>query len=196
MELIGIVAVAVTAFVSTNVDNLLLLVAFFSDRSLPRRSIYLGYAAALAVVMGAGLVASWLAVLGPPAWLRFLGLLPIALGSLGLARKLRGEKGITTTAIGQQSGGVVTIASVMLANAGDSLAVFIALFADTRAALSIPIAVTGVAMSILWSFLASRLVAVPQLGSRLERIAGWTLPLLLITIGFYILLDTPTDREF
>jgi cadmium resistance protein CadD (predicted permease) len=112
------VLAAVGAFASTNVDDMLLLIAWFADRRMQARHVvlgrYLGIGALLAVSELGALVGEALNV---PT--RFLGLLPIALGVRRLLQ-LRRARDETQMPPGQAIGAVVALT---IANGGDNIAV-------------------------------------------------------------------------
>ena len=122
----------------------------------------------------------------------YLGFLPIA---LGIYRLTRLYQPIQEETIDRDSAGIWPVAMMMLAQSGDSLIVYVALFADIREnfepAAMLTIMVLGAGWVGLGRLLASRnVVAGP-----LERWGGYLLPLVLIAIGVLILMDTPMDVE-
>jgi cadmium resistance protein CadD (predicted permease) len=81
----------------------------------------------------------------------------------------------------------------MLANSGDSFLVFTALLGDTRSWLDGVVVGALVAMSVLWVRIAAVVTEHPRLRDPLRVFARFGLPILLVCVGLYILLDTPTD---
>src|ERR1700677_4677793 len=68
------------AFISTNIDDLFLLVGFFSDRSFPRAHVFAGQILGMAAVVAISLAAATVALAISPAHVGLLGLAPIAIG--------------------------------------------------------------------------------------------------------------------
>jgi cadmium resistance protein CadD (predicted permease) len=209
LELAAATGAAAVAFVATSLDNLILLVGFFAEESYPRRKVVAGYVAAVLVV---GLVAfgvSAAAHRAPHEFLGYLGIIPIGLGvhhavALVSARRTAGgggsgeglarpEKSVAPHSATR--GVAVSVALVMLAAGGDSLATFMALFADTRADLAIPVLLAIGGTALIWSGLAAWLVSHPRIVRIVRRFGPYFLPILLIAIGLFILADTPSDVD-
>src|SRR5579864_7067615 len=92
---LSVLAASVTTFAATNLDDLFLLTVFFARRVPARRIVtgqYLGFAAiaavSFAVVWGAALTI-------PRAWIRVLGVLPLAIGVKHLLQTRRAYSTIT-----------------------------------------------------------------------------------------------------
>ena len=86
---LAILAASVTTFAATNLDDLFLLTVFFARRVPTRRVVvgqYLGFAAIVLMSM----TAAWaLGLAVPRTWIRFLGILPLAIGVKELVRCIR-----------------------------------------------------------------------------------------------------------
>src|SRR5262245_25722546 len=105
--------VSAVAFVSTNIDDILILAVFFGQ---PRRNvlaIVTGQALGIGALVLASIVAAAAALLVPAHWLALLGLLPLALG----VRQLRATQVDEGDPSMPRSGADVwTVASVTAAN--------------------------------------------------------------------------------
>ncbi len=85
------------------------------------------------------------------------------------------------------------MALVTVAASGDSLATFVALLSDSVTPLAVPILATFAACSFGWLALARFLSTREKVARVLRRGGAYLIPVLLIVIGSYILLDSPTD---
>ncbi len=185
---------ALAAFVSTNFDNLILLVGFLADPSRRPGSVFAGYLAALAAILAGALLVELGADFAPARLMGWLGLLPIGIGLSELIRGWRAP-GSETDPVRPRvpAGGAATVAGVMLANGGDSLAVLAALFAET-ADRHVPLMVGATAAAGAgWCGAARWVASHERAGAALRRLAPRVLPYLMIGIGIYILSDTATD---
>jgi len=204
IEIATIVAMSATAFVATSLDNLLLLVGFHTAGTFVRRAIALGYLVAIGIVAALALGLAGAAEATLPFSLGWLGLAPLSIGIWqgirafqtqpevaldGPARELRPED----LTLGERATGFLSILLTMLANSGDSLVVVTALLGDTRSNLDGCVVATLLGMGVLWTAGARWLSLRPALQKPLRAFARFGLPLLLIAVGGYILLDTPTD---
>lgn len=192
-EVLITVGVGVAAFVSTNLDNLFLLMAMMKGSSLGARAVVLGYGSAMALVLAVGTLGSYAGDLVADAWLRYLGLIPLAMGVWRLWDLRRGVDPNAKESAPSQAGGAASVFGVMLANSGDSLGVFTSLMSETSELLVLVIFATALAMSGLWVAAARWLVEHPALAPHLRRLDRYLVPILLLAIGIYILSDTATD---
>ena len=64
---------------------------------------------------------------------------------------------------------------------------------DTRSWLDGVVVATFALMALAWIRIAGALVEHPRFGEPLRGFARFGLPILLICVGLYILLDSPTD---
>lgn len=193
-EIFLVVAVTATAFVSTSLDNLILLVALSSSPVSRHRDVSIGYALAVASVLGLAAAGSYAFDLVGDDWLRYLGLVPIGIG-LWRLRDLVGGRvpGVDREPPWTARAGVAASFGVMIANSGDSLGVFASLMGETEDALVPAIFLTALAMAVAWCLLARWLVVHPLLAPRLRLLDRYAVPPLLFAVGLYILMNTPTD---
>jgi cadmium resistance protein CadD (predicted permease) len=189
------VGVAVAAFVSTNLDNLFLLMALMGGSQVRTSVVAAAYAAAIALVVTLGLAGSFAADFVSNEWLRALGLVPLGMGIWRLKGLLGREPAEHAEHAETQrpAAGGVSVFGVMLANSGDSLGVFASLMGETSERLEIVVIATALAMSGVWVLAARWIVEHPGLAPLLRRVDRYLVPALLIAIGLYILFDTPTD---
>jgi cadmium resistance protein CadD (predicted permease) len=193
-DLLTVVALTGVTFVGTSFDNLLLLIGFLGHEEAPRRSVILGYATAVLLVVAAVFGLSAVAHLAPQRYIGYLGLIPIGLGLLHLYRLARHQGAeVRRKETAQTTTGVLSVALVMLANSGDTFAALAILFADTQTALILPMVATLLAMVFVWGAIAGWLVSHPSLAGTVRILARYALPFLLIAIGLYVLIDSGTD---
>jgi len=191
-EAIAIIGLTAAAFVSTGVDNLLLLIGFKGQPTVRDHHVNLGFLGAFVLILAVGYGASYTADLLPARYTGYLGLAPLTMGVFRLVQAVRGRVGGPT--IGSvKSPSPWSVGMVMLANNGDSLAVLTSLFAETREPFTLLIVGTGLFMAFLWSGLAGWIARHPRLEGPIRKWSPYVLPLILITVGWYILSDTGTD---
>jgi cadmium resistance protein CadD (predicted permease) len=78
--------IAVVAFASTNIDDLLLLSSLFIDSELQTVSVVIGQFAGMSLLVLISILAVGLMISIPPAAIRLLGFLPLCLGIFRLAK--------------------------------------------------------------------------------------------------------------
>lgn len=183
-------------YVSTNLDDLLVLAVFFADPRVRVSAVIAGRFLGLAALVLASAAAALLALAIPAEWIALLGLVPLCLGLRLLPALRRGQdedaaenhaapgpRDGVRNSFGSQA---LAVAGVTLANGGDNLGVYIPLFATAPEAIVTYVAVFSV-MTALWCALGYALVNNPVVGSRIRRYGHILLPVVLITLGIYIL---------
>ena len=136
----------------------------------------------IVVLFGAGLIGDVLATAAGPA-LRWLGLIPLMLGLKELI--WRGD----SAGVSSRSGLLANVA-IFASLSTDSLAVLLALFADSAEAFDTAIILGSAASILLIAVLVSLLGQ--RLGPLADRLAPLA-PFAMIAAGIYVILDTGTD---
>jgi len=183
--MVEILAAAAAAFVSTNLDDLFILMLLFahSETRVEKYRI----AAGQYLGLGALTVFSMLCALGlgymPEQYLRLLGLVPVALGIRAWIRRQEEAENI-----GLQTG-VLATAALTVANGGDNLGIYIALFAGFSVKGLIITVVVFTVFCGLWCLLGAKLAALPRVQAAIRRWKGILVPAVLILLGLSILLS-------
>jgi len=179
------------AYVSTNLDNLALLLGFAPTVGVTRVTTAFVSTQALVIVaaFGAGAAADSL----PAAWLGWLGLVPIALGLRELWKNLRTADPASPDDIPHPPSSWMAMALTFGALSTDTFAMTAALLADSARTYDIEIlwgAILALACLCVVGIVTSRAAAkVRRIVQKLERFA----PFIMIASGIYILADTVTD---
>lgn len=192
-ELLSHLSLAAVVFVSTNVDDILLIAMLFADRALARRAViggqFLGIGALVAVSAVAGVAA--LAV--PEGYIALLGAVPLFLGLQKLWRLRRDGSGDDESpepdrAHGEPStrAGVVSVALLTIANGGDNLGVYVPLFARDPGVIAL-YSLVFMALTGVWCGVGYTLISHRPIGERLTRYGRVALPLVLIGLGVWLL---------
>jgi len=192
-EILLLSLIAWVSFVSTSLDSLFVLIPLLAADRTRQGAVLLGYGLALATVV----MASWgVAQLGEaifPRGLSILGVVPIAMGIAGLIRGLRSAE--APSPANESARSAAAVAVLTLSMSGDNLGVFIPLFADTSRPMDLVIALNLIVAAGIWSTLALSMSRRSQIRSWSTRWGPILIPFLLIAVGTYILLDTPTDTS-
>jgi cadmium resistance protein CadD (predicted permease) len=189
-ELVTALGVAVVVFAATNVDDILLLAAFFADPGLSPRQVVAGQFLGMSVLVAASAVCALFAVVIPAGWIGLLGVVPLALGVYGLLRRTGGDGDAAPNAQGASGGSSrwLGVAGVTIANGGDNLGVYIPMFSSGRRLLGLYVAVFAV-LTAVCCLLGHYLVNNPVVGKQLARYGQAALPFVLIALGSWILAD-------
>jgi len=187
MNLAECLTVSVLAFVSTNLDDVLVLLAFLADPKVRKWHVLLGQYLGLAVLTGGSWLLAMFALHLPVLAVRGLGLLPIALGLRGLW-KLRHPDDDEDAPSGLQ--GLLTVAMVTVANGGDNVAVYVPLIGKLGHAGILVLAAVFALMTAIWFGLALWLLSHRSVLKAVDKWGHIVTPLVLIAIGVYVLVGT------
>ena len=195
-ETISVMGVTGAAFVSTNLDNLVVLSAYAAKPGYRPLPIKLSFVLVCLLVLVVSLALGRAAGALPADKIRFLGLIPMGLGIYQIARLFLGavdESPSPEISPANEISAYLGFALVMLANSSDSVSVLTPLMADLKPVFVVAgfaaALIAAVAMSALADFLAQRAAS----KILLETFAKWVLPFLLVGIGLLILIDKPSD---
>jgi cadmium resistance protein CadD (predicted permease) len=169
------------AFISTNIDDLFLLVGFFSDRSFSRGLIFAGQILGMAAIVAISLAAASVAVAISPTHVGLLGLAPIIIGIGKLLRLGKTVEGQPTAA------GILQVGTVTVVNGGDNIAAYTPIFATQWPLDMIATLAIFAVLTLVWCFVAWWLVRHAALGKPLRRYGHLLLPFILIGLGGLIL---------
>lgn len=192
----ALLALAIGLFVTTNIDDIFVLLGFLSDPRFKPRQIALGQLTGLAALYGASVVFSLMALVVPPAYIGFLGVLPIGIGLVKMRELRQGEESGDDSTDGatrsQARGNVLAVAAVTIANGGDNLGIYTPLFATRSGPDVAVIGVVFAAMTLAWVGTAAWLTHHRTLGAPIRRYGRRLVPFVLVALGFYILDEAGT----
>ena len=181
MNFISLTLLSTGAFVSTNVDDLFLLVGFFSDRSFSRHHVFAGQILGMAAIVAISLTAASAALAISPQRVGLLGVAPIVIG-IGKLLRLRKEEEEQPTATG-----IIQVATVTIVNGGDNIAAYTPIFATQGSREIIATLVIFAVLTLVWCVAALGLVRHTALGKPLRNYGHVLLPFILIGLGGLIL---------
>src|SRR5258708_6159419 len=127
----ALVPLGIVLFASTNVDDVFVLLGFFSDPTFRPRHVMFGQYIGIAGLYVVSVVASLIALVISPVYVGMLGIAPIAIGARKLwnFRREQTETELEQNLSGQTPRKVAAVAGVTLANGSDNLGTYIPVFA-------------------------------------------------------------------
>jgi cadmium resistance protein CadD (predicted permease) len=87
VDIVGLIAIGVSAFAATNIDDIFVLMLFFSSLSYPIRHIILGQYLGIGLLIGISTVGSLISLVVPTYVIGLMGIAPIAVGVKHLIEK-------------------------------------------------------------------------------------------------------------
>lgn len=192
----GILLLAATLFVATNIDDLFILVAFFADPRFRSGEIFAGQYLGMIALFAVSLIAALAAIVIPQEYVGLLGLAPIAIGIKQLLDLWRATDDDDDEPEHRQTGSgaarVMAVAAITMANGGDNLGIYIPAFAVRPLAENLVICAVFIVLTAAWCVFARWLVSHPTLGSPLRRYSPRVMPWVLIGLGVLILYEART----
>ncbi len=190
-----------TAFTATNLDDILILMLFFSQVNafFHKRHIVAGQYLGFTALVLASLPSFFGSLLLPRPCVGLLGLVPIAIGISRLvstsdeddseSEETQPQPAWFSSFISPQA---YSVAAVTFANGGDNIGIYMPLFAScTWQNLAIILSVFF-SMVGLWCLAAYKLTQVPAIADNLTRYGNYLVPFVLISLGVLILIDSRT----
>ena len=203
------VGIGIAAFVSTNIDDLLILIAFFATPRFPPFQIVFGQYIGMGSLIAVSLLGLLIALVVPINLIGLIGLFPIAIGIkelLELHKKSnddddnnnkdneeekKEELAIQRLERSKKIAYVpfLTVAAVTFSG-GEEIGIYTSLFA-TNNEVSHIITLVSVVMVLtgFWCGLANYFVNRSFLAERFRHIAGRLLPFVLIGLGIYVMAE-------
>jgi len=195
-EVLILIAVTCGAFIATNLDNLLLLVALYSRFERQPWVVTAGYFTGMILIGIITLVIGEVGGFIPLAYLGLLGVIPLTMGLFSAWKLLANTKSGKTASIAANGTGLtvfLTLTTTQLSNSADTILTFSALLAESSDPSDYLIAPTFLVMTGVFSGVAWFLLKQPKLRHLLNRYGQYVTPLILILVGLYILSNTASD---
>lgn len=186
-SIVGHIGLAALAFGLTNIDDLLILSFYFADSTVDKRAIVIGQYAGILILVAVSLTGFVVGQFIDYSWLRFLGLVPVFLGVKQLVSLFRKQKEDDQEI--KSGNGFWSIALITIANGGDNIGVYTPLFAKLPFHLLIIYVLVFIVMIAIWCFLSFYLGKHPLIKNSFTRYGHIVLPLFLIALGAWIVLD-------
>ncbi len=204
---ITIITQSIIAFVATNIDDILILLLFFSqiNTNFRRRHIVVGQYLGFTIIIIASLPGFFGGLVVPRAWIGLLGILPIAIGIKQLfnqetekielqtvtsdftsSRNVNPLLSFISSLISPQ---MYKVAAITFANGGDNIGIYIPFFAGINFNnLLITLAVFFIMVGV-WCAVTYLFARQVTIASFLSRYGSNIVPFVLIILGFYIMYE-------
>ncbi len=191
---IGLIAIGVVAFAATNVDDIFLLMMFFSSPNIVASNVVAGQYAGIGLLMAISVLGSLITLVVPTNFITLLGFGPIAIGIKKLYERFRhGQSDEIPVRLLNRNGratflSVSKVAAVTFADGSDNIGVYIPLFASHGAGVEI-ITLVAIVMVItgVWCAVGHYVVNHSFLARDIRRFGDLVFPFVLIAIGISVL---------
>ncbi|MBL0744986.1 cadmium resistance transporter [Chryseolinea lacunae] len=186
-SLLSHIGLAASAFVVTNIDDLLLLSAYFAQPNVRVKHIVAGQYIGVAALVMVSLLGLVLGQLLPTHAVRWLGLVPLLLGVRDFIQLLKknGEENAGDGAALQQT--FLKIAMVTFANGGDNIGVYTPLFATLQPELILVYVIVFAVLVAVWCVTGYWLTRHPLVQHVFQKYGKIILPIFLVLLGLWII---------
>ncbi|MFD0619161.1 cadmium resistance transporter [Paenibacillus sp. GCM10027629] len=190
------------AFVSTNVDDIFILMALFSQiragvlggdeaatlakSGMQARHIILGQYLGFAALVALSIIGALSSFFIPVPWIGLLGLVPVYMGIKGLLALRKSDSDDEEESV-SGAGTTLKVAAITVANGGDNIAIYIPIFASQTLSNNLITLIVFFALVAVWCYLGYKLVRTPVVASVLEKYGHVAVPFVLIALGVFIL---------
>ena len=190
VDILSLFAIGVSAFAATNIDDIFVLMMFFSSLRFPVRHVVLGQYVGIGLLIAIGVLGSLISLIVPTYVIGLMGIVPIAIGIKNLIEIRKKDNSFSRQVIQDKRDrscfSFVSVAAVTFSNGGDNIGIYIPLFSNynTVSQISGLIAVFF-AMTAVWCIAAYYFVNHPLVASRIRHIGKIILPFVLIGLGLF-----------
>lgn len=196
MESIFLVfGLGIIAFTATNIDDLFILVMFFSNPNFSIKQVVIGQYIGVSLLIAISGVSYFAKLIIPSAWIGLMGIFPIIIGLKNLAKLKNNKKpneeykGKFLSHINTK---IVTVAIISFANGGDNIGVYVPLFASSNSYQMLFLIIIFLLMIGVWCVIGYYLVNNKIVGKRIRKYGHILLPFVLIALGIFILIKCET----
>lgn len=199
----------ITAFVATNLDDIVVLMVFFAQVNAKLRpwQIVTGQYLGFGVLLLLSLPGYFGGRLVPPHWIGLLGLVPLGIGlKMLFFPSNEAEEAVQVLESGASKRlqrfitfippQILQVGAITVANGGDNLGIYVPLFASKDLAGLLTILATFLILVGVWCYVAWRLVKQPMVGRVLGEYGDRLIPWVLMALGCYILFESGTVAYF
>jgi cadmium resistance protein CadD (predicted permease) len=189
------VGIACSSFAITNIDDMFVLIAFFSEASTSKTMtplrITLGQYIGFTVIIIISMIGFGVSLALPSEPIGFLDLLPILMGVWKLFSLLLSEEEEEPelpNVTGLKS--ILKVSVITVMNGGDNIGTYVPLFSQAKGAEIALYAVTYYILLGVWCFAALLVMRQKHVLRLTQKYMGWMIPFLFLGLGLYIIIKS------
>ena len=189
--MISFIVTAVLSFISTEIDNILVMTILFAQSSeeVKKSHVITGQYLSLAILTGIIILGAHGLNFVPQEYIGFFGIIPIALGIKEYVNYKREKIEGKTKETRKLNVGVLNVTLVALANGADNIGIYIPTFAGYSSNQLIAVIIIFTVMMALWCLLAELITRIPTIKTPLQRYSKIIVPVVFISLGVYIFIS-------
>jgi cadmium resistance protein CadD (predicted permease) len=195
-HVLALLGQAIGLFISTDLDDVLVLLGFFADPRFRIRQIVAGQFIGIAMLYAVSVAGAWATLIMPRACIGLLGLVPLAMGLKSAWELLSDDSGEQASERGARAGrtNIAAVVAMTIANGGDNVSVYIPLFAMRSGSDIALMGVVFAVMTAVWLSLAYWLTRHRMIGAPVRRCTRLLMPFVFVTLGIFILYQAGTIK--
>ena len=183
---------SIVAFISTNIDDVFLLMLFYAGGKFTKSNIMFGQYLGIGTLVVISFVGAYIGSFFDEKYVGLLGLFPIYLAIRETIGLLRGGNDEDEGETNVRSYGIFAIAGVTIANGGDNVGVYVPLLNAMPAGEKIQMMAVFAVATYIWCRLAQYLAHHPVVAGQLARYGHILTPVVLFLLGVFILVESRT----
>jgi len=217
-KLISIVIFAFISFACTNIDDLFILMLFFSqiNNVMKKRHVVIGQYLGIGILITLSIIGALGVSVIPHEYVGLLGLVPIYLGIkeyIDYKKEIKNNENIGQLEFKNSKNkekidtkrnhiitfikslfnpSVVKVSSVTLANGGDNIGVYIPLFTGMSLVDILITVIVFVFLTAVWCFIGLKLSEHPFVQRNIKKYKYIFVPIIFIGLGIFILMKNET----
>ncbi|TRU06973.1 cadmium resistance transporter [Microcystis protocystis FBCC-A270] len=206
--LVALLITSVTSFVATNLDDLMVLMLFFSrlNANFRPRHLIIGQYLGFTLILLASSLGLLFGLLVSKEWIGLLGFIPLIIGIKQLLsrenedyiQEVREDVNYSKNRsfFPRFPSQTYYVAAVTVANGGDNIGIYTSLFANNSPMHVLIIMIIFYLMMGIWCALAYFLITHPRIAKVVTNYGHKISPFIYIFLGIYILVDSQFYRLF
>ncbi len=188
--MISAIITTIVAFVSTNIDDIFILMIFFSqmEKGMQKTNIVLGQFLGISCLTIISVIGAMGISVLPNQWIGLLGIVPIAMGLKAHSDYKRNTANILKVDFIKPS--ILKVFSITVANGGDNIGIYTPIYASMNL-LQISISAIVITLSTgVWCYLGFHLSKHILLQSMIQKYEHIFVPVVFIGLGIYIIIKS------
>ena len=189
-NLLTAIITGVVAFIATNIDDIVILLVFFSqvDENFRPWHIVVGQYLGFTILVIFSLPGLFGGLILPQSWIGLLGLIPIAIGISSLVNKETEQLADVSQEITPSFliPTIYTVAAITVANGSDNISIYIPLFSSTQLESFLIIIGLFFLLLAIWCYVAYQLTHQQKIANFLTKYGNYLVPFVLMSLGIVI----------
>ncbi len=190
-----LIFIAIITFVATNLDDLFVLMIFFTHPDYRNTQIVIGQYIGILSLILISVLGYFFKFVIPSSFIGLLGIFPIIIGLKNLIELRKNKNDDSNSRKGKLvsrfiNSSLISVAAVSFINGGDNIGVYAPLFATLSIEQLYFVILIFLTMIGIWCFISYKLVNNRRSGGKIREYGHLILPFVLIIIGVSILIKS------